>query len=202
MIVLSHNWLQFQAWWSRTACTRVEPSSDHGWTPPHNKLLLAVHANPSAAASICGGLCSSLQGPPGHFQGSLHALVPANKSSSVDEDAALNPTELWQRFVTNAAPLFQQGQPATGRQKEAEFTDGHYMVNCSSPANAWLRQTHPLAFINVVNIFHFFHYNYLLTSTQSCFFCVKILPSMINAGFAFDYMIFECISILAYISDR
>lgn len=80
-------------------------------------VLMVVHADPSAAASICRGLRSSLQGPPGHFQGSLHALVPTNKSSSVDEDAALNAAELRQRLVTDAAPLFQQGQPATGRQK-------------------------------------------------------------------------------------
>lgn len=61
---------------------------------PRNKLLLTAHADPLAAASICRGLSRSLQGPPGHFQGSVHALVPANKSSSVDEDAALNPAEL------------------------------------------------------------------------------------------------------------
>lgn len=80
---------------------------------------MAVHADPSAAASVCGGLRGSLQGPPGHFQGSLPVLVPTNKSSSVDEDAALNPAELRQRLVTDAAPLFQQGQPVTGRQKGA-----------------------------------------------------------------------------------
>lgn len=80
-------------------------------------VMMAVHADPSAAASVCGGLRGSLQGPPGHFQGTFHALVPTNKSSSVDEDAALNPAELRQRLVTDAAPLFQQGQPATGRQK-------------------------------------------------------------------------------------
>lgn len=84
----------------------------------------------------------------------------------MDEDAALNPAELWQRFVTNAAPLFQQGQPVAERQKEGEFTDGHYMVSGSSPADAWLTQTHPPAFINVVNIFHFICYNYHLASTQ------------------------------------
>lgn len=140
---------------------------------PRNKLLLTAHADPLAAASICGGLSRSLQGPPGHFQGSVHALVPANKSSSVDEDAALNPAELWQRFVTNAAPLFQQGQPVTGRQKEGEVTDGHYVGSGSRPTDAWL-----MMWIS------FICYNYYLASTQSWFFVFET-TSIINAGFAF-----------------
>lgn len=72
---------------------RVPALITDGPAPRHN-LLLAVRADPSAAAPICGGLRGSLQRLPGHFQGSLHALVPANKSSGVDEDAALNPAEL------------------------------------------------------------------------------------------------------------
>lgn len=156
---------------SGAARSRAEPSSVHGWTPPH-KLLLAAQADPSAAASIRGGLCSSLQGPPGHFQGTLHALVPANKSSSVDEDAALNPAELRQRFITNTAPLFQKGQPARGRQEDGYrwAIYGHLLT--------WFMQTHPLAFIYVVNnIFPFICHNYYWASSQSCFGCLKILPS-------------------------
>lgn len=71
----------------------------------------------SLAASVCGRLSGSLQGPTGHFQGSFLGLVPANKASGVDKDAALDPAELRQGVVTNAAPLLEKGQPGTGRQK-------------------------------------------------------------------------------------
>lgn len=73
------------------------------WMPEQNGLF-AVLTDPSAA-SVRRGLGSSLQGPTGHLQGSFLVLVPANKSSSMDKDAALYPAELRQCFVTNTAPL-------------------------------------------------------------------------------------------------
>lgn len=81
-----------------------------------------------SAASICRGLGGSLQGPPDHLQGSFLGLVPANKASSVDEDAALNPTELRQRFIPNAAPLFWQGQPGKGRQMDTMRSAVHFLL--------------------------------------------------------------------------
>lgn len=81
---------------------------------------LAVHS----AASIRRdrdrdrGRCGGLQGSPCHFQGSFLGLVAANKSSGVDENATLNPAELWQGFISDPAPLLEQGQPGRGRQKD------------------------------------------------------------------------------------
>lgn len=86
------------------------------------------HPHLAASASVGGGLGGGLQGPPGHFQGSLHALVPADESSGVDEDAALDPAELGQGFVANAAPLFQQGQPVTGRWRDGKWSAAHFQL--------------------------------------------------------------------------
>lgn len=181
-------------WTSRVAAGSSQPDSGEaeqrvpglGWAvvtdgpPPRHKPLLAAHADPSAAASICGGLGGSLQGPAGHFQRSLHTLVPTNKSSGVDEDASLNPAELWQRFITNAAPFFQQGQPATGRQTDGHFTDRHI---CLHLLVLWI------SFISFVTV------------------ATKLLLSLVF--FVWKYLllhliifIFECISILAYILER
>lgn len=80
-----------------------------------------------SAASVCGGLGGGLQGPAGHLQGSFLGLVPANKASGMDEDAALYPTELRQRLIPNTAPLLWQGQPGTEHRRAGCFTDGHDM---------------------------------------------------------------------------
>lgn len=96
---------------------------------PRTKCVLS---EPSAA-SVCRGPGGGLQGPPGHLQGSFLGLVPANKASGVNEDAALNPAELRQRFVPDAAPLLGQGQPGAGGETEGAswLTDGHCLDSCS-----------------------------------------------------------------------
>lgn len=62
------------------------------WTRKQN--VLSAVLSMKSAASVCRGLGGGLQGPAGHLQGSFLGLVPANKASGMDKDAALYPTEL------------------------------------------------------------------------------------------------------------
>ena len=65
-------------------------------------------------ATIGGCEGAGLHGPTGHLQGPLLGLVPADEAAGMDEDAALDPTEVRERLVPDAAPLLQQREPAAG----------------------------------------------------------------------------------------
>lgn len=102
----------------RTGREKKDIMSQHD--DPEPRVCVGISLNNmviKSAVSVRRGLGGRQQGPAGHLHRSFLGLVPANKASGVDKDAALDPAELRQRFIPNTTPLFWQRQPGTGAQK-------------------------------------------------------------------------------------
>lgn len=102
----------------RTGREKKDIMSQHD--DPEPRVCVGISLNNmviKSAVSVRRGLGGGLQGPAGHLHRSFLGLVPANKASGVDKDAALDPAELRQCFIPNTTPLFWQRQPGTGAQK-------------------------------------------------------------------------------------